>query len=92
MFAEIRREIRKIAPEWDYTPHDLRATYATRRLYTKSKVQGLPFRYVAHELMGVMGHENFSVTEKYIRYWENKEISKEHAMELNAISETSEAV
>jgi integrase len=70
-------------PQFRYRVHDIRATFATYWLHKKTIGENKPARLVAHELMALMGHQNFSTTEKYIAYLDNTAIWKKHAHRLN---------
>jgi len=88
-FSKIRKKIQLYCPEFNYRLHDLRATYATNFLAERSKTSGLPYSYIAHELQARMGHEDFSTTEKYVKYLEINRAQENHAEALNNLAEQS---
>lgn len=67
-FSKIRDKIREKNPDWYYTIHDLRATFATNWLYRKYLKTGMPFDSLLEDLKSIMGHNDTSSTEKYVKY------------------------
>ncbi|WP_305838991.1 tyrosine-type recombinase/integrase [Photobacterium leiognathi] len=72
-FEEIRLKIRKKHPDWYYTVHDLRATFATHWLYNKHLETGMLFDALMEDLKELMGHADTSTTEKYVKYMNTQE-------------------
>lgn len=88
---EIRNNIRLTYPEMYFTPHDLRATFATNWMYNEHMKTGRLFDVMIDDLAKIMGHDDTATTQKYIRYmnddkyWiefsERKNAFAKHAME-----------
>ena len=72
-FEKIRLQIQEEHPDWYYTIHDLRSTFATHWLYDEHVETGKPFDTLLGDLAELMGHEDTSMTEKYIKYMNTKE-------------------
>lgn len=72
-FEEIRLKIRGTHPDWYYTVHDLRATFATHWLYNKHLETGMLFDALMEDLKELMGHADTSATEKYVKYMNTRE-------------------
>ncbi|CAH7449567.1 Tyr recombinase domain-containing protein [Vibrio chagasii] len=72
-FEKIRLQIQMDYPDWYYTVHALRATFATHWLYEKHAETGIPFDALMGDLANIMGHEDTSMTEKYIKYMDTRE-------------------
>ncbi|EGR4164215.1 site-specific integrase [Vibrio cholerae] len=67
-FSNLRKQIREVDSSWYYRIHDLRSTFATHWLWKESKERDVGYDYLMDELALLMGHENTSTTEKYIKY------------------------
>lgn len=85
-FQEIRNKIIDTHPQWYFTVHDLRATFATHWLYREHVNRGILFELLLDELAVLMGHEDISTTEKYIKYmntdlyWEEFSLRKNNGI------------
>jgi integrase len=82
-FQEIREKILMTHPEWYFTIHDLRATFATHWLYREHSKRGILFDLLLDELAELMGHDDPSSTEKYIKYMKTDKYWKEFATRKN---------
>lgn len=58
--------------------HDLRATFATNLAGFMLK-NDCPIGFIQHKLMGLMGHTNFSTTQKYINFSQSETFDKQMA-------------
>lgn len=67
-FDKIRSKIHNSHPDWYYTVHDLRATFATHWLYNKHIETGLLFDTLLEDLKDIMGHKDTSSTKKYVMF------------------------
>jgi len=86
-FSDIRKKIRQEGYIFDHKDHDLRRTFATNWIAKESKESGNSFFFVASGLMELMGHNDFSATEKYVKYVSKENESIRHAERLNQIAE-----
>ncbi|WP_261927328.1 site-specific integrase, partial [Vibrio aestuarianus] len=62
-----------------FSPHDLRATFATDWLYNKHIETGKPFEALMSELADLMGHDSTATTQKYISYMNDDKTWSEFA-------------
>ena len=83
-FSDVRKEIIKKHPDWYFTAHDLRATYATHWLYREHAKRNLLFEVLIHELADLMGHTSTQMTEKYISYMNTDKYWREFASRKNS--------
>lgn len=83
-FSDLRSEIIKSNPEWYFTVHDLRATFATHWLYDQYQKRGLLFEVLLDELKDLMGHNSTLTTQKYILYVNTEKYWLEFANKKNA--------
>ncbi|ELR67168.1 MutL protein [Photobacterium marinum] len=74
-FNNLRDWIVNDYPWWYYRPHDLRATFATNWLRHEAALRQVGYDFLMDELAELMGHEETSTTEKYIKYM-NQEASQ----------------
>lgn len=72
-FEAIRDKVRESNPDWYFTIHDLRATFATHWLYNKHIETGMIFDALLEDLKNIMGHKETTTTEKYIKYMDTQE-------------------
>lgn len=63
----VSQEYSKAGIQFDRSFHDLRATYATN-LAKFMLEKRLPLGFIQYKLMALMGHANFSTTQKYINF------------------------
>jgi len=64
---KVRKELELKGIELERNFHDLRATFATN-LARFMLEKNLPMGFIQYKLMGLLGHSNFSMTEKYINF------------------------
>ncbi|MDE1318236.1 site-specific integrase [Vibrio aestuarianus] len=88
-FEKIRNKIRSVTANkdysnWYFTVHDTRATFATNWIYVQVLTRNLLPTFLLDELAELMGHEDTSITSKYIKYMENDKNWKEFAHRKNA--------
>ncbi|PMM65992.1 tyrosine-type recombinase/integrase [Vibrio splendidus] len=83
-FSDVRNEIIKKHPDWYFTVHDLRATYATHWLYREHSKRNLLFEVLINELADLMGHSSTQMTEKYISYMNTDKYWLEFASRKNS--------
>ena len=74
-FNNLRQIIMIEHPDWYYRPHDLRATFATNWLRDEAEVREVGYDFLMDELAELMGHEDTSTTEKYVKFM-NEKVSK----------------
>ncbi|CAH8213853.1 MULTISPECIES: tyrosine-type recombinase/integrase [Vibrio] len=72
-----------------FSPHDLRATFATDWLYNKHIETGKPFEALMSELADLMGHKSTDITQKYISYMNDDKTWSEFAQRKNQFAQQS---
>lgn len=72
-FAKLRKSIQKEDPSWYYRVHDLRSTFASHWLLNERKKRNVSYYYLMDELKDLMGHSSTIMTEKYIKFMEERE-------------------
>ncbi|EOW0798661.1 tyrosine-type recombinase/integrase [Vibrio vulnificus] len=77
-FNDLRQHLTSIDPAWYYRVHDLRSTFATNWLRDKAKEREVGYDFLMDELAVLMGHEDTSTTEKYVKFM-NQESSQRSA-------------
>jgi len=87
-FSNIRSNIIKRHPDWYFTVHDLRATFATHWLYAQHQQRGLLFDVLLDELKDLMGHNSTITTQKYISYMNTNKYWLEFANRKNTYMAT----
>ncbi|MEM5553092.1 site-specific integrase [Pseudoalteromonas neustonica] len=82
-FEKLRGHIRIKNSDWYFTVHDMRATFATDWLYEQHTKRKVLFEILLDELKEIMGHEDTSSTEKYIKYMEDDQCWHEFSTRKN---------
>ncbi|WP_170892977.1 site-specific integrase [Vibrio sp. 1-2 (7-a)] len=76
IIAKVRAELGDTGLERDF--HDLRATFATNLASFMLK-KNLPIGFIQYKLMRLLGHANFSTTQKYINFARSDTFDKQMA-------------
>ncbi|MFS1912649.1 site-specific integrase [Vibrio sp. 10N.286.48.B7] len=83
IWSDLRAEIRKDHKTWYYKFHDLRSTFATDFLLTKTRESDLPLDFFFNELKSLLGHSESTDTMVYIDYLKDLKLNKEAALRRN---------
>ncbi|PMO78051.1 site-specific integrase [Vibrio breoganii] len=83
IWSDLRAEIRKDHKTWYYKFHDLRSTFATDFLLTKTRESDLPLDFFFSELKSLLGHSESTDTMVYIDYLKDLKLNKEAALRRN---------
>lgn len=76
IIAKIRAELGETRFDRDF--HDLRSTFATS-LASFMLNKNLPIGFIQYKLMRLLGHSNFSTTQKYINFARSEPFDKQMA-------------
>lgn len=76
IIAKVRAELSDTGLERDF--HDLRSTFATNLASFMLK-KNLPIGFIQYKLMRLLGHANFSTTQKYINFARSETFDKQMA-------------
>ncbi|MGF1760452.1 site-specific integrase [Photobacterium sagamiensis] len=78
VIAKVRKELKAqdLVLERDF--HDLRSTFATNLAKFMLK-KNLPLGFIQYKLMQLLGHSNFSTTQKYINFAQSETFDKQMA-------------
>lgn len=83
VWSKLRKLIRKKFNDWYYKFHDLRATFATHYLLSKSEDSSLPLEHHIGGLQVLMGHSEATDTLKYVDFLNDLALSKRAAYRRN---------
>jgi integrase len=78
VISKVRKELKLIGKELKRDFHDLRSTFATN-LAGFLIHKNLPIGFVQFKLMQLMGHADFSTTQKYINFARSLTFDKQMA-------------
>ncbi len=82
-YRNIRENIKLSHPDWYFTIHDSRSTFATHWLYNEHNKRGVIFNVLLDELSLLMGHKDTATTEKYIKYMDTESYWLKFALKKN---------
>lgn len=78
MTSSVAKELAKGGVDFRRSFHDLRATFATSLARFMLERQ-MPLGFIQYKLMALLGHDNFSTTQKYINF--ARTVTFEHQMQ-----------
>lgn len=83
IWSKLRKKIQIKFNDWYYKFHDLRATFATHYLLSKSEDSSLPLSHYISGLQVLMGHSESTDTLKYVDFLNDLALSKRAAYRRN---------
>lgn len=87
--GKIKRDIQVKKPNWNYSYHDLRSTFATYWLYEQAQSRNNVFDFYLGELAELLGHNDTKTTQKYIDFVNSELIKKEYSKNQNDLANDS---